>query len=289
MHRCLECDQNFDGPDWICPHCGRQPVRIDCIVSFAPSLATENSGLDPQAHHALERSQHGSFWFRARNRLLQDLARRWFPRAEAVLEVGCGTGYVLAGLRRALPSARMVGSEIYANGLGYAAKRLGEDVLLYQMDAQAIPFTAEFDLIAACDVLEHIDADDLVLQQMHRALKPGGGLLLTVPQHPFLWSRVDELAFHKRRYRRTELQEKCQKAGFRVVAQMSFVSALLPLMLAQRLIAGRRTDYDAAVEMAMPRWQDRLLEGVLTVERMLIALGLRLPVGGSRIVVAMRD
>ena len=237
----------------------------------------------------LDRVQHGSFWFRARNRLLQDLASRWFSDAKTVLEVGCGTGYVLAGLQEALPNARMVGSEIYANGLEYASKRLGDAVDLYQMDARAIPFSAEFDLIAACDVLEHIDVDEPVLGEMYRALKPGGGLLLTVPQHPFLWSRVDEIAFHKRRYRRTELQEKCRHAGFRVVAQTSFVSSLLPLMMAQRLIAGRRADYDAIVEMTMPYWLDRLLEGALTLERMLIALGMRLPLGGSRIVVARRD
>ncbi|MDR3562443.1 MAG: class I SAM-dependent methyltransferase [Negativicutes bacterium] len=262
---------------------------MDGIISFAPAQACENSGFDPQAHHLLDGCQQNSFWFRARNRLLKDLVRRWFPDTEAILEVGCGTGYVLSGLREVLPNARMVGSEVYANGLGYAAKRLGEEVMLYQMDAQAIPFTDEFDLIAACDVLEHIDADDCVLREMHRALKPGGGLLLTVPQHPFLWSHVDEIAYHKRRYRRTELQEKCHHAGFRVVAQTSFVSTLLPLMLMQRLIAGRRTDYDASVEMAMPRWLDHLLECVLTVERILIAWGVSLPVGGSRIVVAIRS
>lgn len=183
----------------------------------------------------------------------------------------------------------MVGSEIYSNGLDYAAKRLGDRVELYQMDAKAIPFTAEFDLIAACDVLEHIDDDERVLAEMRRALKPGGGLLLTVPQHPFLWSHTDEVACHKRRYRRTELQEKCRRAGFRVVVQTSFVCALLPLMLWRRLIAGQRANSNADAEFTLPRWQDRLLESVLNAERTLIAAGLSLPIGGSRIVVAMRD
>jgi SAM-dependent methyltransferase len=264
-------------------------VHLGGFLSFAPDLAFENSGLNPEDHHVLERVQHGSFWFRARNRLLQDLARRWFSNAKAVLEVGCGTGYVLAGLGKVLPNARLAGSEIYANGLEYAAKRLGDGVDLYQMDAQAIPFSTEFDLIAACDVLEHIEADESVLREMHRALKPRGGLLLTVPQHPFLWSHVDEIAFHKRRYRRTELQEKCRRNGFRVVAATSFVSVLLPLMAMRRLTAARHTGYDAEAEMTLPDWLDRVLEGALDLERMLIAWGGRLPLGGSRIVVAMRE
>jgi len=289
IRRCLACARDFAESSWTCPFCGHEPTRLGGFVSFAPDLALENSGLNPQDHHVLERVQHSSFWFRARNRLLQDLALRWFRDAKSVLEVGCGTGYVLSGLREILPSARLAGSEIYVNGLEYAAKRLGDGVDLYQMDARAIPFSAEFDLIAACDVLEHIEADETVLREMHRALRPGGGLLLTVPQHPFLWSHVDEVAFHKRRYGRTELQEKCRRNGFRVVATTSFVSVLLPLMAIRRLTAAKRADYDAEAEMKLPRWLDRILESVLDLERLLIARGGRLPLGGSRIVVAMRE
>lgn len=124
---------------------------------------------------------------------------------------------------------------------------------------------------------------------MRSALKPGGGILLTVPQHPFLWSRSDEIACHKRRYRRTELAEKCKEAGFRVVAQSSFVTSLMPLMLVQRLTSARQDDYDPAATLALPPWQDGLLEKALDFERMLILMGVSLPFGGSRIVVAMRD
>jgi 2-polyprenyl-3-methyl-5-hydroxy-6-metoxy-1,4-benzoquinol methylase len=38
------------------------------------------------------------------------------------------------------------------------------------MDAQAISFSAEFDLIAACDILEHIEAEEPVLREMRRGL-----------------------------------------------------------------------------------------------------------------------
>ncbi len=262
---------------------------MEGVLCFAPALAQENLGFDAEGHHELERLQHGNFWFRSRNHLLQDLVCRWFSNATSILEIGCGTGYVLAGLREALPNARIAGGEIYTNGLEYAAKRLGNNVDLYQMDAEAIPFSGEFDLIAACDVLEHIEADEHVLREMYRALKPGGGILVSAPQHPLLWSRVDEIACHKRRYRRTELQEKCRHAGFKVVEQTSFVFTLLPLLVAQRLTAGKRANYNWKVEMTIPYWMDRLLQGALEAERALIARGVSFPLGGSRIVVAMRD
>ena len=43
------------------------------------------------------------------------------------------------------------------------------------MDARQIPFEKEFDLIGAFDILEHVEEDELVLKQMYKACKPGGG------------------------------------------------------------------------------------------------------------------
>jgi SAM-dependent methyltransferase len=258
------------------------------FASFAQDLAATCSGFNADSHHFLDRAQESSFWFRCRNQLLADLTRQWFPNAETVLEIGCGTGYVLAGLRQVLPRARFAGSEVSTVGLEYAARRLGPDVSLFQMDAHAIPFSNEFDLIAACDVLEHLDDDVKALRETHRALKPGGGALLTVPQHPLLWSEVDVLAHHQRRYRRGELSEKCRQAGLQVVVDTSFVISLLPLMMAQRLVHGRNKNYDSNAELSLSSWLDRLLFTILDMERRCIRMGARFPVGGSRVVVALK-
>src|SRR5262249_44145667 len=157
-------------------------------------------GFDGGFHHFLDQAQERNFWFRSRNRLFADLVRQWFSQARTVLEIGCGTGYVLANLREVLPQPHLTGSEGPRVGLEYAARRLGPGVDLMQMDAQAIPFSEEFDLIAACDVLEHLEDDTGSLAEIYRALKPGGGALLSVPQHPQLWSQADVAAHHIRRY-----------------------------------------------------------------------------------------
>jgi SAM-dependent methyltransferase len=172
--------------------------------------------------------------------------------------------------------------------LEYAARRLGPNVSLFQMDATAIPFSNEFDLIAACDVLEHIGDDVKSLAEIKRALKPGGGALLTVPQHPLLWSQADVFACHQRRYRRGELAEKCRQAGLQIVVDTSFVFSLLPLMLVQRLTRARSKDYDLSSELSLPRWLDRLLFMILDTERRCIGMGARFPVGGSRVVIARK-
>ncbi|MDY0884065.1 class I SAM-dependent methyltransferase [Dongia soli] len=288
MKRCLTCLAEFSGPAWICPHCDSAPQSIGGVLAFAPELALENDGMAPDAHHALDQVQHRSFWFRSRSRLLVEMARRYFPETRALLEIGCGTGYVLSALAKALPHARIVGSEIYANGLDYAKRRLDSRAELFQMNAEAIPFVSEFDLIAACDVLEHVENDRHVLSEIYRALQPGGGIILTVPQHPFLWSQSDEIACHKRRYRTKELREKAREAGFTILRDTSFVTMLLPILVLQRLTKGRRKDYDTEAEFSLPRWLDHALEKPMTFDRQLIKLGIELPAGGSRMIVAIK-
>src|SRR5207245_7859412 len=159
-----------------------------------------------------------------------------------------------------------------------------------QMDARRIPFDDEFDVLGAFDVLEHIDDDGAVLAQMFQAARRGGGILLTVPQHPWLWSSVDAHARHKRRYTRRQLVDKVPRAGFTVARATSFVSLLLPVMLASRLgrRAGRRAD-DPLPELRVGGAVNAALAAVLGAERALIECGVSFPAGGSLLVVARKD
>jgi SAM-dependent methyltransferase len=286
---CLACKRDFESEAWTCPNCGHAPERREDVLFFAPELSTSDEGFSVETHAELDSLHDASFWFRSRNRLIADLARHFFWDASAVIEVGCGTGYVLGALARALPGARIAGSEIHESALRFARRRNPGVGDLFQLDACALPFTDAFDLICAFDVLEHIETDDAALAEMYRALRTGGGLLLSVPQHPSLWSRNDELAHHKRRYRRGELEAKCRKAGFDVVMSSSFVSTLVPVMALRRLTEGQKADYDPGGEMTLPVWLDRGFEALLEMERMFIMRGGRLPVGGSRFVVAKKQ
>ena len=52
------------------------------------------------------------FWFRARRRLVLWALRFYFPSLRSVLDVGCGTGFVLDGLQRSSPDLALAGSDI---------------------------------------------------------------------------------------------------------------------------------------------------------------------------------
>jgi SAM-dependent methyltransferase len=286
VKRCVRCETCFESPGWECPRCGFAPETSDGIARFCAPQGKE--GFDPDAFDRLVELEGLSFWFRSRNRLIAWSLRRYFPEARSLLEIGCGTGFVLAGLREAFPHLRLVGAELHASGLVHASRRL-PDIDLLQLDAQLIPFSQEFDVVGAFDVLEHIVADDRVLAEMGMAVRPGGGILLTVPQHPWLWSASDDYAEHKRRYRRAELMSKVSAAGFEILRVTSFMTLLFPAMVAMRARSRLRVgapapmdEHVAAQRVTVP------LEQALKLERALIARGIDFPFGGSLLVVARR-
>ena len=100
-------------------------------------------------------------------------------------------------------------------------------------------------LLSLFDVLEHIDDDTGTLRHIFSVLEPGGVLVLTVPAHPFLFDEMDELAHHRRRYRRSELGDKLRRAGFEVRRLTHFMAPLVPLVAVRWLVRavsrGRRS------------------------------------------------
>lgn len=284
---CPSCGAQSIHAETGCAQCGFVPTRVDSFLAWAPELAKHNDGFHEESFEGLARVEAGNFWFRARNAIIIWALRKYFPAFDSLLEVGCGTGFVLSGIARAFPKTRIAGSEIYTAGLAFAAQRL-PSVELLQMDARKLPYVAEFDVVAAFDVIEHILEDELVLQNFHRAIKPGGGCLITVPQHMWLWSPVDEEACHQRRYSARELHDKVEAAGFRILRSTSFVTFLLPLMLASRIAARRSGTSGGSEALQLNPLVDRILSGVMRAEHLLIKIGMSFPIGGSRLVILQR-
>lgn len=287
MKICSACGSAFSHVGWLCPHCGIQPEERNGFTAFAPGLCS-NAGFRDDHFNELIELEARNFWFRARNRLIVWALLHYFPNKENLLEVGCGTGFVLNGIASAFPKMKLSGSEISSVGLAYAAKRL-QNADLFQMDARSIPFCNEFDVIAAFDVLEHIEEDETVLAQMYQAIRIDGGLMITVPQHKFLWSRVDEHACHVRRYAARDLVRKVKAAGFEIVRKTSFVSLLLPLMMASRsLQRGENPNYDPLAELRISDLPNNVFERIMAIERWAIRLGFCFPVGGSLLLIAKK-
>lgn len=250
-----------------------------------------NSSSSPQpfpeeAFEYLAFAESRHWWFLSRNQIIIWILKDKTRGLVDFLEVGCGTGFVISGIAKAFPALELEASEYFEDGLVYARQRLPQ-CRFRQLDATAMAEDNAYDCIGSFDVIEHIEADELVLSNFYRALRTGGFLVLTVPQHPWLWSAADDYAHHVRRYTVQELRRKVLHAGFRIKYCTSFVSLLLPLMALQRL-SSRHQSYNPDDEFNIGLLLNSALYVVMQIELILLRLGLRFPAGGSLLLLARK-
>jgi len=254
----------------------------------AEHTTTDDPSFDPKHFAMLADLEDKHFWFQSRNKLIVWAINKYFPVAQNFLECGCGTGCVLSNTEQNLPHLSLTGFDLYAEGLNYAAKKT-HNVKLTTMDICNTTYKSEFDLIGAFDVIEHIQDDLLALRNMHSMLKPSGGCIITVPQHPHLWSTPDEIAYHKRRYTKTEIKKKLKACGFKIIRITSFISLLYPFMLISRLKSKRsHQNYNVDNELKINRALNYCFAKTCNCENWLIRKGLSFPLGGSLLVVARK-
>lgn len=223
------------------------------------------------------------WWYRARRQILEELIRRELrPPGEAnILEIGCGTGHNLEMLGQ---FGHVDAIELDDESRAIAQGRLGRDIMSARLpELTGIP-ERHYDLIAALDVIEHIDSDDEAIAAISTRLRPGGKFLMTVPAHPWMWSAHDTVNHHKRRYSKASLKRLIDGSPLRLDKIGYFNSLLFPLAVADRLVSKLRGKDDADVKLPSMRLNSGL-EAVFAAERHLVGR-LPLPPGLSLFAVA---
>ncbi len=208
------------------------------------------------------------WWFVARRKVLQSLIeRRAHPPAGArILEVGCGTGHNLKMLGR---FGRVDAIEVDAEARKIAENRLGRKIASARLPELRGIERGAYDLVAALDVVEHIDDDRATVRALASPLKPGGKLLVTVPAHQWMWSNHDELNHHKRRYSKRGLRGLIEGSPLELEAIGYFNSILFPLAVAARL-ASKAGGKSSGEDTLPPKPVNYLFERVFAAERRLV-------------------
>lgn len=258
---------------------------------------TRAGGYNPDFYSPLFEAEDRHFWFRSRNSVLEQIIAAetaTLPDGYRVLEVGCGTGYVLRMLHDTCRRGVVVGMDLFADGLVLARQRSAAPVVRARIEAA--PFAMPFDVIGLFDTLEHIDDDAAVLDNLRRLLRSGGVLCITVPAYEELWSDFDVESQHCRRYSPEVLRARLQKAGFTTDYLTPFMATLYPLARLGRLWSDarrRRNKGDAAAGSSAVLDQLRIRPGInglltflLAQEARLVAARKQLPIGTSLLAVA---
>jgi len=223
------------------------------------------------------------WWYTARRRILSSLIERIVrPPADAqILEVGCGTGHNLKMLER---FGTVDGIEIDEAARAVAEKRLGRSVSSAPLPGLKGVERGHYDLVAALDVVEHIDDDRATIDALASCLKPGGKLLVTVPAHQWMWSAHDELNHHKRRYSKRGLRNLIDGSPLHLERIGYFNSLLFPIAVGARL-ATRVTGRGGGDDALPPRPVNYLFERIFAAERPFVG-AVPLPPGLSLFAVA---
>jgi arsenite methyltransferase len=109
------------------------------------------------------------------------LARLALLSGEAVLDVGCGPGFLCEQMAMAVgKSGRVLGLDVSEELLSFARGRSQHDWLTYrQGDATALDVEdGSFDVAVSTQVMEYVDDVDRALSELHRVLRPGGRVLI---------------------------------------------------------------------------------------------------------------
>jgi 2-polyprenyl-3-methyl-5-hydroxy-6-metoxy-1,4-benzoquinol methylase len=94
-----------------------------------------------------------------------------------------------------------------------------------------------FDTVLCLNVLEHLDDAGQVLESLAATIRPGGSLLVLVPNVPGIYGSLDRKIGHKRRYSQATIGQLLAAHGFAVETVESFNKvALLPWWAYSKLL-----------------------------------------------------
>jgi SAM-dependent methyltransferase len=237
MFRCPNCHAPLDeaklGVASQCPRCQLSIETVDGIPLLVKDRQVIEATIDearrqghgdwyakpqdgqwtgPYRHHVKKRKQ----WVEG---VIAEQATRRGSGPAIGLDLGCGDGSNLRWLRAHF--SRLYGSDYNVPRLLRAAK-LGIDTRLFMADICNYPAEDDsFDLIYFNHVLEHIPDDAGALREVRRILKPGGLVILGVPNEgAAFWQLAYRLepktlatSDHQNFYTADSLAARCKVAG----------------------------------------------------------------------------
>lgn len=157
---------------------------------------------------------------------------------EKIIDLGCGTGYYLFLLSNLPIKLKLTGFDNDKRAMDEGKDSLKNKKIEYVVgDLHKMPFKEEsLKKALLSEVLEHVENDELVLQEIFRILKPNGVLVVSTPSvnYPFLWDPINWVlqhflgthiksgffsgiwSGHLRLYNLAALKKKFEKIGFKV-------------------------------------------------------------------------
>jgi methionine biosynthesis protein MetW len=191
---------------------------------------------------------------------------QFIPRGARVLDVGCGSGSFAQILQELSNCEAVIGVEPDA-ARAAAARARGMQVYQGNLTEEMVALIGSFDVIVFADVLEHLAGPASLLLLATRALKPGGKILISVPNVGHWSTRFGLLcgkfayeqygimdATHLRWFTKASIVKFLSRVGYDVVA-MDY-TMLLALRVYQEMVPWKWVPNTMKRQMLRPliRW-----------------------------------
>lgn len=188
--------------------------------------------MDPSHLQELVELEDSYWWHVAKRQLVTRLLLRYSPPPGRLVEGGIGSGRNLVEFSAL--GYDVTGFDLMPESVAHVRQRGIEDVRVHDLGQPWPVEPGSVKAVVLLDVLEHVEFPIEVLQHVHSSLSDDGAVIITVPAHPWLYSRWDEQLGHFRRYTVREFRSQANAAGFRVQWLNYWNSFTLPAALAVR-------------------------------------------------------
>lgn len=244
-------------------------------------------------HDAMFESETVLWWYVA----LREYVLDWLHLTETmprpvltILDAGCGTGGML---ERLTPHGTAVGIDLAPHAVRIARARRG--CMVTQGSLAALPFPDEtFDAAVSLDVISDagVAVEAAALDELYRALRPGGRLLLNLPAFTSLAGEHDVAVRTTRRYTTKQARALVEAHGFHIERCSYWNMTLTPAVWLVRRMSRRKplnaaTAHSDITPPALP--VNRTLLGIARLERRLLHWVPRLPFGSSLLLLARKE
>ncbi|MDG2222785.1 MAG: class I SAM-dependent methyltransferase [Rubripirellula sp.] len=258
------------------------------------AAAMEEVSYPEEGNRESFRIEDSSYWFQHRNAVIGSLVQHYvINKTESLfLDVGGGNGFQAKAIQDLGFSTLLL--EPGRIGCENALKRGVLNVINCAL-ADACIKPNSIAAAGAFDVVEHIDAQEKFLSQIHGVLEPGGYLFMTVPALRWLWSFEDTYTGHFRRYTLKTAASALSQVGFEVeFASYFFRPLVVPIFLLRAIPSALRirTAADADVtekEHSLPdSFVGKLIGRGLKKELTRIDQQRKVAIGSSLVMVARK-
>lgn len=238
-------------------------------------------------YYDLERNH---WWFVAREKIISNYIKKLIDQkflnssGLKILNVGCGPGRSSQYLSN---FGEVTSVEYDKDCCEFASERTGLHIIHGSITELPFPENS-FDLVCAFDVIEHVEDDQLAVDEMKRVVKEDGIIFITVPAFMSMWSHHDVINHHFRRYKLPEVKTLfLSKNDGKMIFSSYFNTFLFPPIYFFRIVSNwfksgeKRKGSGSDFEAFKPGILNNILYAIMHLETRFINKNISFPFGVS--------